>query len=302
MTGTPEYAATFKLILVGDGATGKTTFVKRHKTGEFEKRYIATVGVDVHPLTFHTNRGVICFNVWDTAGQEKFGGLRDGYYIQGNCAIIMFDVTSRATYKNVPNWHRDIVRVCDVIPMVLVGNKVDCLERQVKAKQITFHRKKNLQYYDVSAKSNYNFEKPFLWLAKRLANDPNLVFVEATSVKPPEISMTSDMVQNMERELHEASNMPLPDDDDDGALKNKKKNCQKQKMRPHTITGPMCPPQQTPDECTTVVGARPNVTCLEICFFFSGFTVAPIFANAHYPPLSPLTTLSPVGCAVCAHV
>ena len=41
--------------------------------------------------------------------QEKFGGLRDGYYIQGQCAIIMFDVTSRITYKNVPNWHRDLV-------------------------------------------------------------------------------------------------------------------------------------------------------------------------------------------------
>jgi len=39
----------------------------------------ATLGVEVHPLTFHTNRGTIVFNVWDTAGQEKFGGLRDGY-------------------------------------------------------------------------------------------------------------------------------------------------------------------------------------------------------------------------------
>lgn len=44
---------------------------------------IATLGVEVHPLVFHTNRGPIKFNVWDTAGQEKFGGLRDGYYIQG---------------------------------------------------------------------------------------------------------------------------------------------------------------------------------------------------------------------------
>jgi hypothetical protein len=46
--------------------------------GEFEKKYIATVGVEVHPLQFHTNRGALQFNVWDTAGQEKFGGLRDG--------------------------------------------------------------------------------------------------------------------------------------------------------------------------------------------------------------------------------
>ncbi len=44
--------------------------------------------------------------------------------IQGQCAIIMFDVTSRVTYKNVPNWHRDLVRVCENIPIVLTGNKV----------------------------------------------------------------------------------------------------------------------------------------------------------------------------------
>lgn len=56
----------FKILLVGDGGTGKTTFVKRHLTGEFEKKYIATIGVEVHPLTFSTNRGPICLNVWDT--------------------------------------------------------------------------------------------------------------------------------------------------------------------------------------------------------------------------------------------
>ena len=43
----------------------------------------ATLGVDVHPLLFNTNHGPILFDVWDTAGQEKFGFLRDGYYIQG---------------------------------------------------------------------------------------------------------------------------------------------------------------------------------------------------------------------------
>lgn len=45
----------------------------------------------------------------------------------------------------------------------------------MKAKTITFHRKKNLQYYDISAKSNYNFEKPFLWLARKLVGNPQLV-------------------------------------------------------------------------------------------------------------------------------
>ncbi|KAA6386284.1 MAG: putative GTP-binding nuclear protein RAN, partial [Streblomastix strix] len=59
---------TFKLVLVGDGGVGKTTFVLRHRTGEFEKRYIATIGVDVRNLTLYTNRGPVTFCNWDTAG------------------------------------------------------------------------------------------------------------------------------------------------------------------------------------------------------------------------------------------
>jgi len=206
---------TFKLVLVGDGGTGKTTFVKRHLTGEFEKKYVATLGVEVHPLVFHTNRGAIRFNVWDTAGQEKFGGLRDGYYIQGQCAIVMFDVTSRVTYKNVPNWHRDLVRVCENIPIVLCGNKVDIKDRKVKAKSIVFHRKKNLQYYDISAKSNYNFEKPFLWLARKLIGDPNLEFVAMPALLPPEVQMDPQWQAKVEQEYKDAQETALPEDDED---------------------------------------------------------------------------------------
>jgi len=204
----------FKLVLVGDGGVGKTTLVKRHLTGEFEKKYIPTLGVEVHPLKFSTNCGDLVFNVWDTAGQEKFGGLRDGYYIQGKCAIIMFDVTSRITYKNVPNWHRDIVRVCEHIPIVLVGNKVDVKDRQVKAKNIQFHRKRNLQYYDLSARSNYNFEKPFLWLARRLVNQPALTFV-GQFAKAPEIHIDQAQIADMQEQLEKAANVAIPNDEFD---------------------------------------------------------------------------------------
>ena len=126
----------------------------------------------------------------------------------------MFDVTSRITYKNVPNWHRDIVRVCENIPIVLVGNKVDVKDRQVKAKNIQFHRKGNLQYYDLSARSNYNFEKPFLWLARRLTNQPNLQFV-GQFAKAPEIQIDAALIQQHEAELQAAQNVAIGDDDDD---------------------------------------------------------------------------------------
>lgn len=206
---------TWKLILVGDGGVGKTTFVKRHISGEFEKKYVPTLGVDVRPLKFNTNYGPICFNVWDTAGQEKFGGLRDGYYIQGQCAILMFDVTNRASYKNVQNWHRDLIRVCEDIPIVLVGNKVDIKDRRVKAKNITFHRKKSLPYYDISAKSNYNFEKPFLALARRLTGKTDLQFVGDLAVRPPEVTLDPALLASYAEDFRRAQEMPLMDDDED---------------------------------------------------------------------------------------
>jgi GTP-binding nuclear protein Ran len=127
----------------------------------------------------------------------------------------MFDVTSRITYKNVPNWHRDLVRVCENIPIVLCGNKVDIKERKVKAKTITFHRKKNLQYYDISAKSNYNFEKPFLWLARKLIGNPNLEFVAAPALAPPEVQVDAGLMQQYTNEMAEAAAQPLPEEDDD---------------------------------------------------------------------------------------
>ena len=171
----------------------------------------------------------------------------------------MFDVTSRITYKNVPNWHRnlppmptrsrreltlasgDLVRVCEQVPIVLCGNKVDVKERKVKAKTITFHRKKNLQYYDISAKSNYNFEKPFLWLARKLVGNQGLVrilsttlatltsstpilgltenlslqeFVAGVALAPPEVQIDEAQLQQYNEEMRIAAEMPLPDEED----------------------------------------------------------------------------------------
>ena len=156
---------TYKVLLVGDGGVGKTCFVKKHRRNEFEKRYIATMGVEVHQLKFHTNKGPIVFNIWDTAGQEKFGGLRDGYYIQGKAALLMFDFGSKLTYNNLPIWYRDVKNVCEDIPMVVIGNKSDLDNPKVKNPSVS-DGKNPLPLYSVSVKTNENCEKPFLHLVK----------------------------------------------------------------------------------------------------------------------------------------
>jgi GTP-binding nuclear protein Ran len=58
-----------------------------------------------------------------------------------------------------------------------------------------------VQYYDISAKSNYNFEKPFLWLARKLVGDANLEFVEMPALHPPDIAMDPALAKKYEEEL-----------------------------------------------------------------------------------------------------
>ena len=211
--------AEFKLVVIGDGGVGKTTYVKRHLTGEFQKPYIPTRGAECNIIDFYTNHGKIRFHIWDTAGQEKFGNLRECYYIGAQCAIIMFDLTSRQTYKNVPKWHKDLIKICENIPIVLVGNKADVKERKLKARQINFHRKRSLQYFDVSAKSNYQYEKPFLWLLKQLVGDPNLVLTQQALVQNPSIHMTPEQIEILRKEKLMADEAALrgvlPDDNED---------------------------------------------------------------------------------------
>jgi GTP-binding nuclear protein Ran len=57
------------------------------------------------------------------------------------------------------------------------------------------------KYYDISAKSNYNFEKPFLWLARKLAGDPNLEFVAMPALDPPEVQMDPELLKQYEKEI-----------------------------------------------------------------------------------------------------
>lgn len=69
--------------------------------------------------------------------------------------------------------------------------------------------------YDISAKSNYNFEKPFLWLARKITGDPNLEFVAMPALKPAEVTIDQATREKYEREIAEAAKVALPDEDDD---------------------------------------------------------------------------------------
>merc|ERR1712137_537375 len=180
----------YKLILVGEGGCGKTTFVKRHISGEFNIEYRPTIGCSIHALDFTTNKGKVVFHCWDTAGQEKFGGLRDGYYIGAECCIIMFDLSFRNSYKTVPIWYRDVIRIIDNIPFAIVGNKSDIKdETNEEERMIFFRRKFGIQYIETSARKNYNYERPFIYVFRKLLDDPTIFFTEEAALVPPDTTI-----------------------------------------------------------------------------------------------------------------
>ena len=100
-------------------------------------------------------------------------------------------------------------------PLCCVATKWILRTKRLRQNQVVFHRKKNLQYYDISAKSNYSFEKPFLWLARKLIGDPNLEFVAMPALAPPEVVMDPALAAQYEHGLEVAQTTALPDEDDD---------------------------------------------------------------------------------------
>jgi GTP-binding nuclear protein Ran len=170
-----ENVLRMKISLLGDGGVGKTTLLHREMSGEFKQKYIPTIGCEVYSIKFKTNHGLIICDVWDTAGQEKFSCLRNAYYTNSDAAILMFDVGSRISFKNVPNFKRDFSKMCPNAPIILVGNKVDILDRKVMPPNIKHSAKNwNMKYFDVSAKSCYQWDRPFFEAMKNHFNIPDL--------------------------------------------------------------------------------------------------------------------------------
>ncbi len=158
---------TFKVVLVGDGGVGKTVMLGKFQYDTFNPKYVATLGVEVLPITLPNN---IHFNCWDTAGQEKFGGLRAGYYIQSSAAFVMLDLTSRITLKNVPHWIRDVKQMAPDAKIIVLGNKKDCVSsRKVSEKDVRSYIGDAFPYFEISAKTGEGVKEAFQTMSSLLA-------------------------------------------------------------------------------------------------------------------------------------
>ena len=90
-----------KIILVGDSPSGKTKLMERYLLDRYSSRLLPTVAVNIFSHVVESDGKSLKVDFWDTAGQEMFDSLHPAYYYDADCCILVFDVTSKVTYKNL---------------------------------------------------------------------------------------------------------------------------------------------------------------------------------------------------------
>eukprot|EP00742_Colponemidia_sp_Colp-10_P000508 GILJ01000554.1.p1 GENE.GILJ01000554.1~~GILJ01000554.1.p1 ORF type:complete len:211 (+),score=40.40 GILJ01000554.1:138-770(+) len=163
--------AKYKLVFLGDQAVGKTSIITRFMYDTFDNNYQATIGIDFLSKTMYLEDRTVRLQLWDTAGQERFRSLIPSYIRDSSIAVVVFDITNRASFLNTSKWIEDVrtERGNDVIIM-LVGNKTDLSDRrQVSVEEGEAKAKEaGVMFIETSAKAGFNIKALFRKLASAL--------------------------------------------------------------------------------------------------------------------------------------
>ncbi|MDI6708568.1 MAG: Rab family GTPase [Candidatus Thermoplasmatota archaeon] len=155
-----------KICLLGDGAVGKTSLIRRYVYDVFEDKYIATIGTKVTKKTISINsEEKITLLIYDILGQKKFEKLHSVYYRGASGALIVSDITRAETIEHMRSWCSSLFEVVGIVPVVLIVNKVD-LKRYFPEELKKLSSEINAKYYFTSAKIGENVEEAFLTIAK----------------------------------------------------------------------------------------------------------------------------------------
>lgn len=168
--------AKYKLVFLGDQSVGKTSVITRFMYDTFDTSYQATIGIDFLSKTMYMEDRTVRLQLWDTAGQERFRSLIPSYIRDSSVAVVVYDITSRASFLNTSKWIEDVraERGQDVVIM-LVGNKTDLSDRrQVSVDEgEETAKKESVLFIETSAKAGYNVKALFRKLAGALPGMEN---------------------------------------------------------------------------------------------------------------------------------
>ncbi len=172
-----ERGFVFKITVIGDGAVGKTSLIKKYTQGSFQKDYIKTLGAQFSKYDEKIDGDNCKLFFWDIAGQREFDFMRPTFYKGSKAAIIVFSQENsehgKESITSISEWHDDIKKYCGELPIVLLGNKIDLVKNQNLNDNIIkkiVKQRKFLGYYKTSAKTGAGVYEAFQTIIKELYN------------------------------------------------------------------------------------------------------------------------------------
>ncbi|KAM4612499.1 ras-related protein rab7 isoform 2-T2 [Polymixia lowei] len=161
-----------KVILIGNSGVGKSSFMNRYVNERFTNMYRATIGTDFLTKQVNIDGSAVILQIWDTAGTERFQSLGTPLYRGSHSCMLIFDVTSKATFSALEMWRNEFLIQGEPpdptdFPFIVVGNKTDLNNREVSRKKaLQWCEEIGAQYYEGSAKEDLDVDKPFMTAAQ----------------------------------------------------------------------------------------------------------------------------------------
>jgi len=153
-----------KVIILGESGVGKTALLHKYVSQQFIEHHKATIGADFMTKEIKIDDKLITLQMWDTAGQERFKSLGNSFYRGADAAIIVYDLTDKASFDKVNEWRDSFLRLAgenaDEFPILLLGNKHDLADekRAVSADEGMAKANDQMLFFETSAMNGKNIE------------------------------------------------------------------------------------------------------------------------------------------------
>jgi len=163
----------FKVVVCGDQACGKTSTILRFTQQAFRRTYLPTLGVNMTRKDVQINNKKIVLVLWDLAGQMKFKLMRHSFYDGAKGILLLYDITRQDTFHNIASWYQDIktnIKPESEPITVLCGNKKDLEDKRMVSMEDANNlaNELNIKFLETSALTGENIDQAFKYIATKL--------------------------------------------------------------------------------------------------------------------------------------
>ena len=211
-----ENEESIKVVLIGESGVGKTSIISQFTKGVFNQDLMSTNGAtfSTKKKEYKDQKKTLSFEIWDTAGQEKYRSLAKMFFKDAAVALLVYDITSKTSFVEIKEYWMNLVRENGPkqIIMYIVGNKYDLLEKEANKEEEVreYAKSEGIPLWFTSAKESTGIDELFEEIGKKYLS--------------PEFTNSEEIIQRKIRK-NEVTKVNKDEEMKNNKTKNKKGCC-----------------------------------------------------------------------------